>query len=74
MVPRYADNFLLTLLLGKGDMIAIILLTPIPGKGDTIVEYFLLSLIKYPASDGAMQRSWHEMIRNWRSPGWLQMK
>ena len=43
MVPRYADNFLLTLLLGKGDMIAIFLLTPIPGRGDTIVDDFLPS-------------------------------
>ena len=43
MVPRYVDNLLLTLLLGKGDMIAILLLTPILEKGDTIVDDFLPS-------------------------------
>ena len=36
MVPRWVDIFLLTLLLGKGDMIAIFLLIPILGNGDTV--------------------------------------
>ena len=43
MVPGWVDNSLLTLPEGKGDMIAILLLTPILGKGDTIVDDFLPS-------------------------------